>query len=115
MYEKRKEVIYFSSSIQNYLSAPQPQTFIFTPFIKTNLSDKPINLSPQINIFSQLRNDGKFILNEWGKHIENNLCMYCGEKSYRVKVCPFYPSETTRFQARHVEAISSVMKVNLIT
>ena len=41
--------------------------------------------------------------------------MYCDDKSHKVKVCSLHLFRTTRFQARYVEAVSSVSETTLAT
>jgi len=49
------------------------------------------------------------------KHIDNNLYIYYGKKSYRVKIYSLHLSKITRFQARHVKATSSILEATLAT
>ena len=63
----------------------------------------------------QLGSDGRLTMEKWKRYINNNLCMYCGDKSHRVKICSLYPSGTTRLQAKCVKAISSISEVTLTT
>jgi len=66
-----------------------------TSFLYHNLELS--NFSSQINIFGQLRSDGRLTTDEQKRHINNNLCIYCSNKSHRVEVFLLHLFETTRF------------------
>jgi len=52
-------------------------------------------------------------MDKWKKCIDNNLCMYCGNKSHKVEACLLYPFGTTRFQARCAEAVPPILEAIL--
>ena len=61
-----------------------------------NPSSKP-SLSPtpkkqpntlQVDLSSKLASNGKLTSNERKKHLENNLCLYCGAGDHKLDSCP---------------------------
>jgi len=61
-----------------------------------NPSSKP-SLSPapkkqpntlQVDLSSKLASNGKLTSNERKKHLENNLCLYCGAGVHKLDSCP---------------------------
>jgi len=44
--------------------------------------------SLQIDLSLKLANNGKLTSNEHKKHLENNLCLYCGAGDYKLDSCP---------------------------
>jgi len=54
-------------------------------------------------------------MNKQKKYVDNNLYMYCSDKSHRVEVCSLYPSKTTIFQVRHAETALYILKTTPAT
>ena len=46
---------------------------------------------------------------------DNNLYMYCDNKSHKVEVCFLYLSRTTKLYARHTKAVSFILETTLAT
>ena len=44
--------------------------------------------TPQVNLSSKLASNGKLTSNEHKKHLENNLCLYCGAGDHKLDFCP---------------------------
>jgi len=41
-----------------------------------------------MDLSSKLANNGKLTSDEHKKHLENNLCFYCGAGDYKLDSCP---------------------------
>ena len=44
--------------------------------------------SPQVDFSSKLANNSKLTSDKCKKHLENNLCLYCGAEDYKLNSCP---------------------------
>ena len=44
--------------------------------------------TPQVDLSSKLASNGKLTSNEHKKHLENNLCLYCGAGDHKLDSCP---------------------------
>ena len=61
-----------------------------------NLSSKPSPSSapkkqpntPWVDLSSKLASNGKLTSDEHKKHLENNLCLYCGAGDHKLDSCP---------------------------
>ena len=42
----------------------------------------------QVDLFSKLASNGKLTSDEHKKHLENNLCLYCGTRDHKLDSCP---------------------------
>jgi len=41
-----------------------------------------------VDLSSKLANNGKLTSDECKKHLENNLCLYCGAGDHKLDFCP---------------------------
>ena len=41
-----------------------------------------------MNLSFKLASNGKLTSNKYKKHLENNLCLYCGVGDYKLDFCP---------------------------
>ena len=64
-----------ASSAKNTSSKPSP-----SPAPKPN--------APRVDLSSKLASNGKLTSDERKKHLENNLCLYCGAGDYKLHSCP---------------------------
>ena len=44
--------------------------------------------TPQVDLSSKLASNGKLTSDECKKHLENNLCLYCGAGDHKLDSCP---------------------------
>jgi len=44
--------------------------------------------TPWVNLSSKLASNGKLTSDESKKHLENNLCLYCGARDHKLDSCP---------------------------
>ena len=44
--------------------------------------------TPRVDLSSKLASNGKLTSNEHKKHLENNMCLYCGTGDYKLDSCP---------------------------
>jgi len=60
------------------------------PFSKLSPSPTPKKQpnTPQVDLSSKLASNGKLTSDEHKKHLENNLCLYCGAGDYKLDSCP---------------------------
>ena len=60
------------------------------PFSKPSLSPAPKKQpnTPQVDLSSKLANNGKLTSDKRKKRLENNLCLYCGARDYKLDSCP---------------------------
>jgi len=62
--------------------------------IKISLKSSPFSAlkkqpsTPQVNLSSKLASNGKLTSDECKKHLENNLCLYCGAGDHKLDFCP---------------------------
>ena len=59
-------------------------------FSKPSLSPAPkkqLN-TPRVDLSSKLASNGKLTSDERKKHLENNLCLYCGVEDHKLDFCP---------------------------
>ena len=66
-----------ASSTKNPFSKPSPSP---TPKKKPN--------TLWVDLSSKLANNGKLTSDECKKHLENNLCLYCGAGDHKLDFCP---------------------------
>ena len=50
-------------------------------------SKKQLN-TPRVDLSSKLASNGKLTSDEHKKHLENNLCLYCGAGDHKLDFCP---------------------------
>ena len=89
---------YSASSQSSALSRPQsfttpPQTAPSRSSQKPSRRPSSIVKSPSlstlcVDLSDKLGRDGKLNGNERKRHINNNLCLYCGSKDHKVDGCP---------------------------
>ena len=65
------------------LSAKNP----FSKSSPSSASKKQPN-TPWVDLSSKLASNGKLTSDERKKHLENNLCLYCGAGDYKLDSCP---------------------------
>ena len=65
------------------LSAKNP----FSKLFPSSTPKKQPN-TPQVDLSSKLASNGKLTSDERKKHLENNLCLYCGARDYKLDSCP---------------------------
>jgi len=60
------------------------------PFSKLSPSPTPKKQpnTPQMDLSSKLASNGKLTSDERKKHLENNLCLYCGAGDHKLDSCP---------------------------
>ena len=70
-------------------SSPVVSSAKISPF-KSSLSptSKKQSNSLQVNLFSKLVSNGKLTSEECKKHLEYNLCLYCGVEDYKLDSYP---------------------------
>jgi len=96
---KQGRMAQFSASSQNSaLSHPQsstapPQTApswssLKPPRASSSIAKSPSPSTPRVDLSDKLGRDGKLNGNERKRHIDNNLCLYCGSKDHKVDGCP---------------------------
>jgi len=66
-----------ASSTKNPFSKPSPSP---TPKKQSN--------TPRVDLSSKLASNSKLTSNEHKKHLENNLCLYCGAEDHKLDSCP---------------------------
>ena len=67
--EQLAEVLSWLANTLNANQTPQPNTL-------------------WVDLSSKLASNGKLISNEHKKHLENNLCLYCGTGDHKLYFCP---------------------------
>jgi len=98
-HRKQGRMAQFSTSSQSStLSRPQssttpPQTMPSQssqkPFRRpSSIVKSPSPSTPCVDLSDKLGRDGKLNSNKHKCHIDNNLCLYCGSKDYKVDRCP---------------------------
>ena len=96
---KQGRMAQFSTSLQNSaLSRPQssiapPQTApswssLKPPRTSSSIAKLPSPSTLRVDLSNKLGRDGKLNGNECKRHIDNNLCLYCGSKDHKVDRCP---------------------------
>ena len=60
------------------------------PFFKPSPSpaSKKQPNTPQVDLSSKLSSNSKLTSDECKKHLENNLCLYCGARDHKLDSCP---------------------------
>jgi len=60
------------------------------PSSKPSLSPAPKKQpnTPQVDLSSKLASNGKLTGDKCKKHLENNLCLYCGAGDHKLDSCP---------------------------
>ena len=60
------------------------------PSSKPSLSPTPKKQSntPWVDLSSKLASNGKLTSDKCKKHLENNLCLYCGAGDHKLDSCP---------------------------
>jgi len=89
---------YSASSQSSALSRPQssttpPQTAPSRSSQKpsrrpSSIVKSPSLSTPRVDLSDKLGRDGKLNSNECKRHINNNLCLYCGLKDHKIDGCP---------------------------
>ena len=59
---------------------------LFSKSSPSPTSKKQPNI-PQVDLSSKLASNGKLISDEHKKHLENNLCLYCGTEDHKLDSC----------------------------
>jgi len=79
---------------QNKVNSSPVATSTKNSSSKSSLSPTPKKQpnTPQVDLSSKLANNGKLTSDERKKHLENNLCFYCGIEDYKLD---FYPKKQT--------------------
>ena len=97
--QRQGKMTHYAASSQNsVLPRPQsstalPQTAPFQNSQKPPRASSSITKSPSlstlhVDLSDKLGRDGKLNGNEHKRHIDNNLCLYCGSKDHKVDECP---------------------------
>ena len=60
------------------------------PSSKSSLSPAPKKQpnTPRVDLSSKLASNGKLTSDKCKKHLENNLCLYCGTGDHKLDSCP---------------------------
>ena len=53
-----------------------------------NSNQTPGPNTPQVDLSSKLASNGKLTSDKHKKHLENNLCLYCGAGDHKLDSCP---------------------------
>ena len=82
-----------SSSVMTSQSKTNPSPAASStknPSSKPSLSPAPKKQpnTPWMDLSSKLASNGKLTSNEHKKHLENNLCLYCGAGDHKLDSCP---------------------------
>jgi len=96
---KQGRIAQFSASSQNSVpSHPQsstapPQTApswssLKPPRTSSSIAKSPSPSTPRVDLSDKLGRNRKLNGNECKRHIDNNLCLYCGSKDHKVDGCP---------------------------
>jgi len=75
---------------QNKANTPPAVPSTKNPSLKPFLSSAP-KKQPNtlwIDLSSKLASNGKLTSDECKKHLENNLCLYCGIRDHKLDSCP---------------------------
>jgi len=96
---KQGRMAQYSASLQS--SAPScPQSSMTPPQTAPSRSSQkpsrrpssivksPTLSTPRVDLSDKLDRDSKLNGNEHKRHIDNNLCLYCGSKDHKVDGCP---------------------------
>ena len=68
------------------LAAPSAKNS-FSKSSPSTASKKQYN-TPQVDLSSKLASNSKLTSDECKKHLENNLCLYCGAEDHKWDSCP---------------------------
>ena len=81
-----------STPPRSQLSTTPPQTApsrsLKPPRTLPSIAKSPSPSTPHVDLSDKLGRDGKLNSNERKRHIDNNLCLYCGSKDHKVDRCP---------------------------
>ena len=92
-HSQKQEKASTSSSVmasQNKANPSPVASSAKNPFSKPSPSPAPKKQpnTPQVDLSSKLASNGKLTSNECKKHLENNLCLYCGTGDHKLNSCP---------------------------
>ena len=75
---------------QNKANSSLVASFTKNPSSKSSLSSAPKKQpnTLQVDLSSKLASNGKLTSDECKKHLENNLCLYCGAGDHKLDSCP---------------------------
>ena len=75
---------------QNKANTPLAAPFTKNSSSKPSLSPVPKKQpnTPWVDLSSKLASNGKLTSDERKKHLENNLCLYCGAGDHKLDSCP---------------------------
>jgi len=85
------------ASISGSVTAPQNKanpslvaSSAKNPFSKPSPSPAPKKQpnTPRVDLSSKLASNGKLTSDKCKKHLENNLCLYCGAGDHKLDSCP---------------------------
>ena len=78
------------TTFQNKANLSPVASFAKNPSSKLSLSPAPKKQpnTPQVDLSSKMASNGKLTSNKRKKRLENNLCLYCGIKDYKLDSCP---------------------------
>ena len=79
-----------ATAFQNKVNTPPVAPSSKNPSSKSSLSPAPKKQpNPlQVDLSSKLASNGKLTSDKRKKHLENNLCLYCGAGDYKLDFCP---------------------------
>ena len=69
-----------------FLAASSAKNSSFKPSLSPAPKKQPN--TPQVDLSSKLASNGKLTSDECKKHLENNLCLYCGAGDHKLDSCP---------------------------
>jgi len=80
-----------SSRPQSSTALPQTapsQSSLKPPRASSSIAKSPSPSTPHVDLSNKLSRNGKLNGNERKRHIDNNLCLYCGLKNHKVDGYP---------------------------
>jgi len=85
------------ASTSSTIMAPQNKTNTSLVALSTKNSPSKSSLfptpkkqlnTPQVDLSSKLASNGKLTSDKCKKHLENNMCLYCGAEDHKLDFCP---------------------------
>jgi len=91
-HSRKQEKAFTSSSVMASQSKANPSLVASStknPSFKSSPSSTPKKQpnTPQIDLSSKLASNGKLTSDKCKKHLENNLCLYCGAEDHKLDFC----------------------------
>ena len=77
-----------SSSVMASQSKANPSPAALSAKPSPSSAPKKQPNTPWVDLSSKLASNGKLTSNERKKHLENNLCLYCGAGDHKLDSCP---------------------------